>query len=107
MTSWQLVALVATAVAFVVWFAGLARLPAGTVGLVGLLNPVTGVLLGVLVAGERLVVGQFVGLALIAVGILLGRPAAVGLIRRTRNRGPGATPREAPVKALTPAVGGG
>src|SRR4051794_28754042 len=40
------VAVVATAVAFAAWFTGLRRLSAATVGLVGLLNPVTGVLLG-------------------------------------------------------------
>ena len=38
--------LVATALAFAAWFAGLRHLSAGTVGLIGLLNPVTGVLLG-------------------------------------------------------------
>ena len=32
--------------AFVAWFAGLKHLEAGTVGLIGLLNPVTGVLVG-------------------------------------------------------------
>jgi probable blue pigment (indigoidine) exporter len=48
------VSLVATALAFVAWFAGLRHLPAGTVGLIGLLNPVTGVLLGTVVAGVLL-----------------------------------------------------
>jgi len=62
--------LVATAVANLCWFAGLARLRAATVGVVGLLNPVTGVLLGALVAHERFTVGQVVGLALVLVGLL-------------------------------------
>jgi probable blue pigment (indigoidine) exporter len=91
------VALVATAIAFVAWFAGLAHLPAGTVGLVGLLNPVTGVLLGTLIAGERLAPVQFVGLALVGIGILLGQLAAGGRIGRVRDP----SPRGAPVKALT------
>ncbi|WP_438855811.1 DMT family transporter [Agromyces sp. M3QZ16-3] len=69
------VSVIATAVAFAAWFAGLARLPAGTVGLVGLLNPVAGVLLGVLVAGERLEGWQLVGLAVVLLGIVLGQPA--------------------------------
>lgn len=64
--------LVGTALAFVCWFAGLARLPAGTVGLLGLLNPVSGVLLGVLVAGERLGALQLAGLGLVLLGILIG-----------------------------------
>ena len=38
--------LVATALAYLCWFGGLARLRAATVGAVGLLNPATGVLLG-------------------------------------------------------------
>ncbi|MRX42365.1 DMT family transporter [Agromyces kandeliae] len=93
------VSLIATAVAFVAWFAGLARLPAGTVGLVGLLNPVAGVLLGVLVAGERLGGWQVAGLAIVLVGIVMGQPAARRAIawarerRRRRSLRPVASPR--------------
>ncbi|MFJ4668636.1 EamA family transporter [Kitasatospora purpeofusca] len=68
------VAVVATALAFAAWFAGLRRLPAGTVGLLGLLNPLTGVLLGTVVAGERLGPPQFAGLVLVLAGVALGRP---------------------------------
>ncbi|WP_371639042.1 EamA family transporter [Streptomyces virginiae] len=70
------VGLVATALAFVAWFAGLRRLPAGTVGLLGLLNPVTGVLLGTAIAGEVLTGRQLCGLALALGGVALGRPSA-------------------------------
>ncbi|REK90549.1 EamA family transporter [Streptomyces inhibens] len=70
------VTVVATALAFVVWFAGLRHLPAATVGLVGLLNPVTGVLLGTMIAGESLTFRQLCGLALVLTGILLGQPVA-------------------------------
>lgn len=73
--------LVATALAYVCWFAGLARLRAATVGVVGLLNPVAGVLLGALVAGERFTLAQVAGIALVLVGIL----AATG--RGSRERG--------------------
>ncbi|MFJ4686916.1 DMT family transporter [Streptomyces sp. NPDC091377] len=76
------VAVIATALAFVVWFAGLRRLPSGTVGLVGLLNPVTGVLLGVAVAGEPFAVQQVCGLALVLAGVVLGRPRSAGRARR-------------------------
>jgi probable blue pigment (indigoidine) exporter len=65
--------LVATALASVCWFAGLSRLPAGTVGIVGLLNPVTGVLLGVLAGAELLSLPQGLGIGLVLAGILLGR----------------------------------
>lgn len=70
------VTVVATALAFAAWFAGLRHLPAGTVGLLGLLNPVTGVLLGTAIAGETLSARQLCGLALALTGVLLGRPAA-------------------------------
>lgn len=68
------ISIVGTAVAFVAWFTGLRHLGAGTVGLIGLLNPVTGVLLGTLVAGELLTLRQAVGVMIILVGVLLGQP---------------------------------
>jgi probable blue pigment (indigoidine) exporter len=64
--------LIATAVAYVAWFAGLRHLPAGVVGVVGLLNPVTGVVLGVALAGEAFGMPQAVGLVLVLGGIALG-----------------------------------
>lgn len=67
------VSVVATAVAYVAWFAGLKHLPAGSVGLVGLLNPVTGVLLGVVVAHEALGRAQVAGLVLVLAGIVVGQ----------------------------------
>ncbi|MFG2627003.1 DMT family transporter [Streptomyces sp. NPDC048473] len=75
------VTVVATALAFAAWFGGLRHLPAATVGLVGLLNPVTGVLLGTLIAGESLTLRQLCGLALVLAGILLGRPVVRGRVR--------------------------
>ncbi|MFH9554628.1 DMT family transporter [Streptomyces sp. NPDC017435] len=80
------VTLVATALAFAAWFTGLRHLPAGTVGLVGLLNPVTGVLLGTAVAGEVLTAQQLCGLALVLTGVVLGRPTRAG--RRGGSRTP-------------------
>ena len=67
------ISLIATAIAFLCWFAGLRHLPAGTVGIIGLLNPVTGVLLGVLLAAESLASSQWWGLALVAAALVLGR----------------------------------
>lgn len=68
------VALPATAVAYSVWFYGLRRLPAGTVGVIGLLNPLTGTLLGAFLASERLTTAQVVGAALILGGVLIDLP---------------------------------
>ena len=82
LTSWQLIggglvvlpfAVIATALAFIAWFAGLRHLPAGTVGLVGLLNPVTGVLLGTLLAGESFGIRQAVGTLLVITGVVVGQ----------------------------------
>ncbi|WP_295118812.1 EamA family transporter [uncultured Leifsonia sp.] len=67
------VSLVATASAYLAWFAGMRRLGPGAVGLIGLLNPVTGVALGALVAGEALTARQLVGLAVVLAGIAVGQ----------------------------------
>ena len=77
------VTLIATALAFVAWFTGLRHLPAGTVGLIGLLNPLTGVLLGTAVAGEVLTGRQLCGLVLVLAGVVLGRPARADVRKPT------------------------
>jgi probable blue pigment (indigoidine) exporter len=82
------VSLVATAVAYLAWFTGLRHLPAGTVGLLGLLNPVAGVALGVLYAGERLTGAQVLGALVVLVGVLLGQPALQARLGRRRHGEP-------------------
>lgn len=89
------VTVVATALAFAAWFTGLRHLDAGTVGLVGLLNPVTGVLLGTVLAGEVLTLRQLAGMALVLAAIRLGRPRASGEAEPTRRRDPLARRSEA------------
>lgn len=85
------VILVATALANAAWFTGLAHLPGAVVGVIGLLNPVTGALLGVWIAHEPFGVAQVIGLALVMFGVALGalqstRAVPVGF-------SPSATPR--------------
>ncbi|MET4782520.1 EamA family transporter [Glaciihabitans sp. UYNi722] len=75
------VTVVATAIAFVAWFTGLRHLPAGTVGLIGLLNPVTGVLLGTLLAGEHFGLRQGIGTALVVLGVLIAQRRSVASSR--------------------------
>lgn len=80
---------IATALAYGAWFAGLRRLRAGTVGLIGLLNPVSGVVLGTLVASEPLGPRQLAGIALVLTGVVLGQPdRAWRLGRRGRRAAP-------------------
>ncbi len=73
--------IVATAIAFVAWFSGLRHLGPTDVGLIGLLNPVTGVLLGTVLAAERLDLQQVAGMAVLLVGVVIGqrtrRPAPI------------------------------
>lgn len=74
------VTVVATALAFVCWFAGLRHLPAGAVGVVGLLNPITGVLLGTVVASDALTSRQWLGLAIACLGL-----AAANVVSRSSS----------------------
>lgn len=72
--------LVGTALAYVLWFRGIERLPVAAPPLLGLAAPITGATLGWLVAGESLSGLQLLGFALvigaIARGTLIGaRPA--------------------------------
>jgi probable blue pigment (indigoidine) exporter len=97
------VSLVATALANVAWFASLRRLGPATVGLVGLLNPVTGVLLGTVLAAETLSGRQVVGVAVVLGAMVLGAtastrrpPAGVPLAAAAvagDDRRPGSSPR--------------
>lgn len=65
------ITVIATAVAYVAWFRGLRTLPAAAVGMIGLLNPVTGVVLGVLIASEPFGPPQIIGLGMVLGGIAL------------------------------------
>lgn len=82
---------VATALAYVAWFAALDHLRGDVIGLVGLLNPVAGVLLGVLVGGETIGSRQLIGLTLVLIGI-----AGPLLIRRRSTTATGRSARPHP-----------
>ncbi|MDJ0322529.1 EamA family transporter [Cryobacterium sp. PH31-AA6] len=73
--------LVGTAFAYVVWFRGIARLPASTPPFLGLLSPIVAIVLGWLIAGEGLAALQIVGIVIVLASIV----AAV--TRRTEARG--------------------
>ncbi|TDD61578.1 EamA family transporter [Kribbella antibiotica] len=86
------VGLVATALAFTAWFTGLRHLSAATVGLIGLLNPVTGVLLGLLFSAESLTPRQVLGLALVFAALVAGQLSTAGQVRLTKRRAATALP---------------
>lgn len=66
-------AVMGTTVAYVCWFHGLTRMPAGAVSLIGLLNPVVGTALGVAIAAEAFGWTQALGMALVLGGVLAGQ----------------------------------
>lgn len=63
-------ALVSTAFAYILFFRVLSSAGATNLSLVTLLVPVSAILLGTLVLGERLMVSQFIGMGIIAMGLL-------------------------------------
>jgi drug/metabolite transporter (DMT)-like permease len=63
-------ALVSTALGYVIFFRILARAGGTNISLVTLLIPVSAILLGSLVLGERLLGAQFAGMALIGLGLI-------------------------------------
>jgi drug/metabolite transporter (DMT)-like permease len=72
-------AVLSTALAYVIYFRILARAGATNLLLVTFLIPVSAILLGTVVLGERLAPYHFVGMAIIAVGLAAidGRPARI------------------------------
>jgi probable blue pigment (indigoidine) exporter len=79
--------LVGSGVAYVAWFTGLASMSAGAVAVIGLLNPVAGTLLGVVLLGEPFGAVHLVGMGLVLGSVVLAQPqvrAAVAAVRRAR-----------------------
>ncbi len=77
--------LVGTVLAYLVWFAGLRKLPAAAVSLVGLLNPVAGTVIGMAFAHEGFGALQAVGMTLVLGGVLVGQPAVIDAVRGRRR----------------------
>lgn len=94
------IAVVGTGLAYVCWFHGLSRMPAGSASLIGLVNPVVGTLLGVVFAAEAFGWTQALGMALVLGGVLAGQrlggttpaprpvPVAVGVAGEYSGRRP-------------------
>ncbi|MGO2030733.1 EamA family transporter [Glutamicibacter sp. BW77] len=73
--------LVGTAFAYVMWFRGISRLPAGTTAFLGLLSPVVAMLLGWAVAGEN-----FTPLQMLGIFLVLGSIAFAIIAKRVKPR---------------------
>jgi len=77
-------ALLSTALAYVLYFRILAAAGATNLLLVTFLIPVTAILLGAVVLGERLEPRQFAGMVLIGVGLALIDGRIAGLLRAAK-----------------------
>ena len=77
-----------TAIAYVLWFRGIARLPASRIGFLGLLSPVAAILLGWAVAGEVLTAVQLVGVVVVLASVV------AGALLKTRVATPAPVPAE-------------
>lgn len=68
------------ALTYLIWFRGVARIDAPVVSLLGLMSPLTAILLGWLALGQQLTVWQIAGVVIIIASLLAGqramRPAA-------------------------------
>jgi probable blue pigment (indigoidine) exporter len=78
---------IGTGLAYVCWFHGLSRMPAGSTALVGLVNPVVGTALGVVVMHEAFGPAQLLGVVLVLGGVLAGQPTAVSWLRSRLSTG--------------------
>ena len=95
------IGLIATGAAFVVWFAGIRRLPTAAPPLLGLAAPVTGALLGWVVLDQSLSMIQLTGFAVtlgaIAYGAVLGGAATSTLYEPHRSHERPARPTKSPM----------
>jgi probable blue pigment (indigoidine) exporter len=63
--------LVGAALAYTLWFRGIAALPVGSITFLSLLSPVAAVLLGWAVLGQALSIGQLVGTGIVIGAVLV------------------------------------
>lgn len=78
--------LIGSGVAYLAWFTGLATMSAGAVAVIGLLNPVAGTLLGVVLLGEPFGAVHLLGMVLVLGSVVLAQPQVRSRI--TGARGP-------------------
>jgi probable blue pigment (indigoidine) exporter len=86
LTGFAYIGLLGTVLAYAVWFRALRAVPAAGVSLLGLLNPVTGIVLGATVRHEPLTAPQLLGMALVLGGVLCGQRATSEWLARALRR---------------------
>lgn len=77
--------LIGSGVAYVAWFTGLESMSAGAVAVIGLLNPVAGTLLGVVLLGEPFGPVHLLGMALVLGSVVLAQPQGRRLLASARS----------------------
>lgn len=77
--------IVGSGVAYVAWFKGLASMSAGAVAVIGLLNPVSGTVLGVALLGEPFGPVHLLGMLLVLGSVVLAQPQVRGALARVRG----------------------
>jgi len=77
-----IIGLVGTALAFALWFRGVAALPASSVAFLGLLSPIVATAIGWAALGQSLTSLQVAGAALVAASIVAGQRASQQRSRR-------------------------
>jgi probable blue pigment (indigoidine) exporter len=70
-----------TAITYILWFRGVARIDPAAVSSLGFLSPFTAILLGWAILGQALSVPQLVGAAVIVASIWLSQRSAQGASR--------------------------
>jgi probable blue pigment (indigoidine) exporter len=98
---------VGTVIAYLCWFHGLTRLPAGTVSLIGLVNPFVATVLGITIAGENFGPGTALGMVLVLGGVIAGQPAIARLLSRRRATSAPCCSEDLPTCSGIPAEGVG
>ncbi len=83
------------ALAYIVWFRGVERLAPTTVSLLGLANPLTATLLGLVILGQTITLPQVVGLGIALAALIAGQ--ALGTPRSATSQRPPARPQPQPV----------
>ena len=80
--SGALLGLIGGALTYILWFRGIARTSPAAVSLLGVLSPLSAVLLGWAILGEQLTAGQSAGAALTLFSLWLGQSGQAGALPR-------------------------